>query len=86
MIGTQPTDTIQGVVITAVSHEGLRVSVDGKPARLAIVLEDGSLVIAGDDVAREAEAVAVNCYRNMLQGKGFLRVLSVPLGPSPPKK
>ncbi|MET3371230.1 hypothetical protein ABIC89_000263 [Variovorax boronicumulans] len=86
MIGTQPTGTIQGVVITAVSHEGLRVSVDGKPARLAIVLEDGSLVIAGDDVAREAEAVAVNCYRNMLQGKGFLRVLSVPLEALPPNK
>lgn len=79
MIGTQPTGAIQGVVITAVSHEGLRVSVDGKPARLAIVLDDGTVVSVGDDVAREAEAVAVNCYRNVLQGKGFLRVLSVPL-------
>ncbi len=79
MIGHQQTGAIQGVVITAVSHEGLRVSVDGKPARLAIVLDDGTVVSAGDDVAREAEAVAVNCYRNQLQGKGFLRVLSVPL-------
>ncbi|MDP9891262.1 hypothetical protein J2W32_000359 [Variovorax boronicumulans] len=79
MIGHQQTGVIQGVVITAVSHEGLRVSVDGKPARLAIVLDDGTVVIAGDEVAREAEAVAVNCYRNMLQGKGFLRVLSLPL-------
>lgn len=79
MIGEQRTGAIKGVVITAVSHEGLRVSVDGKPGRLAIVLDDGTVVSAGDDVAREAEAVAVNCYRNMLQGKGFLRVLSVPL-------
>lgn len=79
MIGQQQTGAIRGVIITAVSHEGLRVSVDGKPARLAIVLDDGTVVSAGDDVAREAEAVAVNCYRNMLQGKGFLRVLSVPL-------
>lgn len=79
MIGKQPTGAIKGVVITAVSHEGLRVSVDGRPGRLAIVLDDGTVVSAGDDVAREAEAVAVNCYRNMLQGKGFLRVLSVPL-------
>ncbi|WPG35168.1 hypothetical protein [Variovorax sp. EBFNA2] len=79
MIGHQQTGAIQGVVITAVSHEGLRVSVNGKPARLAIVLDDGTVVSAGDDVAREAEAVAVNCYRNQLQGKGFLRVLSVPL-------
>lgn len=79
MIGNQKTGAIKGVVITAVSHEGLRVSVDGKPARLAILLDDGTVVSAGDDVAREAEAVAVNCYRNVLQGKGFLRVLSVPL-------
>ena len=79
MIGQQQTGAIQGVVITAVSHEGLRVSVDGKPARLAILLDDGTVVSAGDDVAREAEAVAVNCYRNQLQGKGFLRVLSVPI-------
>jgi hypothetical protein len=86
MIGQQPTGAIQGVVITAVSHEGLRVSVDGRPARLAIVLDDGTVISAGADVAREAEAVAVNCYRNMLQGKGFLRVLSVPLASSAPKK
>jgi hypothetical protein len=86
MIGQQPTGAIQGVVITAVSHEGLRVSVDGKPARLAIVLDDGTVVSAGDDVAREAEAVAVNCYRNVLQGKGFLRVLSVPLTAAATKK
>lgn len=85
MIGHQPTGAIQGVVITAVSHEGLRVSVDGRPARLAIVLDDGTVISAGDDVAREAEAVAVNCYRNILQGKGFLRVLSVPLKKAMPK-
>lgn len=86
MIGTQPTGNIQGVVITAVSHEGLRVSVNGKPARLAIVLDDGTLISAGEEVAREAEAVAVNCYRNMLQGRGFLRVLSVPIVPETQRK
>jgi hypothetical protein len=83
VIGHQPTGAIDGVVISAVSHEGLSVCVNGKPARLAIVLEDGTVVSAGADVAREAEAVAVNSYRNMLQGRGFLRVFSVPLGPSP---
>ena len=86
MIGTQPTGNIQGVVITAVSHERLRVSVNGKPARLAIVLDDGTLISAGEEVAREAEAVAVNCYRNMLQGRGFLRVLSVPIVPETQRK
>lgn len=79
MIGTQQTGAIPGVVISAVSHEGLRVSVNGKQARLAIVLDDGTVVTAGDAVAREAEAVAVNSYRNMLQGQGFLRVISKPI-------
>ena len=79
MIGTQPVGSLRGVVISAVSHEGLSVTVDGKPARLAIVTDDGQVIASGDQVAREAEAVAVNSYREFLQGKGFLRVLSKPL-------
>lgn len=79
MIGTQPVGTIDGVVISAVSHEGLTVTVNGRRARLAILTDDGEVIAAGDQVAREAEAVAVNCYRQMLQGKGFLRVLSKPI-------
>lgn len=75
MIGTQPTGTLPGIVITAVSHEGLSVTVDGKPARLAIINEAGEIVAAGDQVATEAEAVAVNNYRQFLQGKGYLRVV-----------
>jgi hypothetical protein len=74
MIGAQPEGAITGVVITAVSHEGLKVTVDGKPARLAILSEDGRVIASGDDVAREAEAVALNCYRNFLKGQGHLRV------------
>jgi hypothetical protein len=81
MIGTQPVGAITGVVISAVSHEGLTVTVDGKPARLAIVSDDGRVIASGNQVAREAEAVAVNSYRSMLQGKGFLRVLSKPISP-----
>lgn len=79
MIGTQPTGAIDGVVISAVSHEGLTVMVDGKPAKLAIVTDDGVVIAIGSQVAREAEAVAVNCYRSFLQGKGFLRTLSKPI-------
>ena len=81
MIGTQPTGAINGVVISAVSNEGLTVMVDGKPAKLAIVTEDGRVIAIGSQVAREAEAVAVNSYRGFLQGKGFLRVLSKPITP-----
>lgn len=79
MIGQQQTGAIQGVVISAVSHEGLTVTVDGKPARLAVVTDDGQVIAAGVDVAREARAVAVNSYRGFLKGKGFLRVLSNPI-------
>lgn len=79
MIGTQATGAIDGVVITAVSHEGLRVMVNGKPGRLAIVADDGAVIAVGDAVAREAEAVAINSYRNVLKGQGFLRVISAPL-------
>lgn len=82
MIGTQPTGAIKGVFITAVSHEGLSVTVDGKPARLAIISDDGRIVAAGGEVAREVEAVAINSYRQFLIGKGFLRVHSKPIEPS----
>lgn len=79
MIGTQPTGAIDGVVISAVSHEGLSVTKNGRRLRLAIIDDDGQVIAAGDQVAREAEAVAVNSYCQMLQGKGFLRVLSKPI-------
>lgn len=74
MIDQRPTGAIAGVVISAVAHEGLTVLVDGKPARLAIITDDGRVVAAGDQVATEAEAVAINSYRQLLQGKGHLRV------------
>lgn len=76
MIGTQPEGTISGVVISAVSHEGLSVTVNGKPARLAILADDGQIIAEGIQVAKEAEAVALNCYRNFLKGQGYLRVNS----------
>jgi hypothetical protein len=79
MIGQQPTGAIGGVIISAVAHEGLSVTVDGKRARLAIVTDDGQVIAAGHLVAREAEAVAVNSYRQLLQGQGHLRVVSKPL-------
>lgn len=79
MIGTQPTGHVPGVVISAVTHEGLTVTVNGRPARLAVVLDDGTVIAAGRDVAREAQAVAVNLHREFLKGNGHLRVLSTPI-------
>lgn len=83
MIGTQETGRVPGVIISAVAHEGMKVEVDGKHARLAIVTDDGQIVAIGDDVAREARAVAVNCYRSFLQGTGRLRVQSKPIERGP---
>lgn len=79
MIGTQKTGQIPGAVISAVIHEGLTVMVDGKPARLAIVTDDGQIYAAGREVAKEAMAVSVNIYREMWKGQGHLRVLSKPI-------
>jgi len=79
MIGIQTTGRLPGVVISAVMHEGLSVHVDGKPARLAVVLDDGTVVAAGPEVAREAEAVAHNCLKRTWQGQGHLRIVSNPL-------
>lgn len=74
MIGDQPTGAVPGVVITAVAHEGLSVLAYGKPAQLAIIDGAGNILAAGLEVAREAEAVALNNYRNFLKGQGHLRV------------
>jgi len=79
MIGTQKTGTISGVVISAAAHEQLTVTVDGKPARLAVITDDGRVIAAGAEVAREARSVVVNCYRNFLEAKGFIRVHSNPI-------
>jgi hypothetical protein len=76
MIGTRPTGNVEGIVMSIDGNELLSVTVDGKPAHLAVVDENGRVVAQGDDVAREAEAVAINGYRNFLQGKGWLRVRS----------
>lgn len=84
MIGTQTTGTLPGIVICATSHEGLQVLVNGKPARLAIVDEGGQVLAAGEDVAREAEAVALNNFRNTMMGKGYLRTLGKPIEATPP--
>ena len=79
MIGTQKTGTIPGVTLSVIGHKGIVAEVDGKPARLAVITEDGRIIAAGPDVAREAEAVSVNWYQAMLKAKGHMRVISQPL-------
>lgn len=81
MVGDQLTGRVPGVVISKVAHEPLKVTVEGKPAQLAIVAEDGTVIAYGAHVAREAAAVAINSYRAMLKGDGHLRVSGEPISP-----
>lgn len=81
MLGEQATGAIEGVYIHAVSHELPQATYKGKPAQLAIITDDGQIIVAGASVARELEAAIVNCYRNTLKGLGHLRVQSKPIQP-----
>ncbi|WP_428827707.1 hypothetical protein ACLIKD_06865 [Azonexus sp. IMCC34842] len=75
MIGQIKTGTLAKADISAVIHQGLRVkTADGKPARLAIIDESGTIIEAGDQVAREAFNVSIASYKNFLIGNGHLRV------------
>lgn len=75
----QPGEAGKVVFISAVAHEGLRVTIDGKPGRLSIVDAAGN-VIGSNLVAREVEAVVVNSVRDDWVRRGLLRVHTQPPG------
>lgn len=87
MTGNLPTGRVPGTQITA--HPGAQlaaqswgqwqVTVNGKPARLAIVTDDGQVVADGPEVAQEVRAVALNAFANFWKGLGHLRVVSNPI-------
>lgn len=80
MIDTLPANLKQ-TEISAVSFDGLQIrTADGKPARLAIIDDDGKVIEAGDDVAAAAWNVAIASYRQFMIGQGHLRVFSSPPG------
>lgn len=81
LIGDQKTGNAEGVVISGTANTGLRVTVNGSPARLAVISEDGHIVADGEAVRQEVFAVSVNCYRDFLRGEGHLRTLSPPVAP-----
>jgi hypothetical protein len=76
--GDQKTGRVQGLVISGTANDGLSVTVDGVPARLAVVTDDGK-VLDSAEIAKEAFAVSVNCYRDFLRAQGHLRTLSKPI-------
>lgn len=62
-------------IISALSYEGLTaVTADGKPARFALIDEDGKVIAAGKEVAEAAFTTSIQAYRDFLQGLGHLRV------------
>lgn len=79
IIGDQQTGLVSGVVIAASGDMGLGVTINGKPAQLAVIDENGHTHALGQRVAREAFNVSVNAYRNFLRGEGHLRTLSPPI-------
>ena len=58
MIGDRPTGTLPGAYISSPIWQGLAVTVNGKPAKLAIVTDDGQIYAAGDQVRERAAAAS----------------------------
>lgn len=70
---------LYNAVLNAVAHEGITATTrDGKPARLAVVDDYGNVLEVGDTVAAAAWRVVVECYENLLIGKGHIRVIAGP--------
>jgi hypothetical protein len=68
------TSTLPGIVISTAAAQPLTVTVNGKPARLAIVTDDGQIVAAGPDVAAQARAAVAEAQVAYWRGEGHLRV------------
>lgn len=84
MIGPIPTGTLPGIEISGTISNGFSIkTADGRTAKMAIVDDSGTIIEAGDLVAREAFNVAVASYKNFLKGLGHLRVYSAPLDGQP---
>ncbi|SDJ59754.1 hypothetical protein [Pseudomonas indica] len=76
-----PNPPLDAATISANVSTGFQVATkDGKPARMAIVDDDGNIVVAGPDVAWAAWCVCVEVQENFWQGQGHLVVHSSPPG------
>ena len=54
MIGSKPQDPTDKIQFSATAHTDLSVHVGGKPAKLAVITEDGTVVASGAKVAKSA--------------------------------
>jgi len=77
ILGNLPTGTLQHAKLSGVCFEPLKAqTTDGRPARLAIIDEDGKVIESGDAVSSEVWNLVRGVWRNYLQGKGHIRVIS----------
>lgn len=82
-----PNPQLENAVISANVSTGFRLSTkEGKPLRMALVDEAGSIVEAGDSVALAAWRVCIEVQENFWEGQGHLVVHSAPPGHTPIKK
>ncbi|WP_100633095.1 hypothetical protein [Pseudomonas qingdaonensis] len=83
MIGVPKTGTLTSGCISANVSSGYQfTTADGRPARLAIIDEQGNVVESGDAVAREAWNVCIAVIKNFKIGQGHIVVHSTPPGTS----
>lgn len=81
MIGIPQTGTLEKGCISANVTSGYKfTTADGRPARLAMIDDEGNVIESGDAVAREAWNVCVKVLKNFKIGQGHIVVHSAPPG------
>lgn len=76
-----PNPQLQASRISATVSTGFTATTaDGKPARLAIIDEQGNVIEAGADVAWAAWRICVEAQENFWEGIGHLEVHTSPPG------
>lgn len=81
MIGIPETGTLENGRIAANVTSGYKITTaDGRPARLAIIDDEGNVVDSGDAVARETWNVCIAVIKNFKIGQGHIVVHSAPPG------
>ena len=81
MIGIPKTGTLEhGCISANVSTGYCFTTADGRPARLAIIDDQGKVVEAGESVAQEAWNVCIAVIKNFRIGQGHIVVHSAPPG------
>lgn len=82
-----PNPTMIGACLQATVSTGFTAtSGDGRPARMAIIDEDGNILAEGNEVSWAAWRVCVEVQENFWEGQGHLVVHAGPPGLAASKK